>query len=88
VQPEPLSKDTKAPVGPAGTSKVPYTFKASQMPETKLAGGSVKIVDSTNFNASTGISMAQVTVEPGAIRYAFESILARCELLLNYVYSL
>ena len=68
---EPLSKGTKAPVGAAGNTKVPYTFKASQMPETKLAGGSVKIVDSTVFNASTGIAMAQVTVEPGAIRYEF-----------------
>ncbi|KAI0694598.1 Bicupin oxalate decarboxylase oxidase [Cytidiella melzeri] len=64
----PLPKDTVAPVGPAGTAKVPYTFKASQMAETPLAGGSVKIVDSTNFNISTTIAMAEVTVAPGAIR--------------------
>lgn len=53
------------------------------MQETKLAGGSVKIVDSTNFNASTGIAMAQVTVEPGAIRYAFGRIFERSGLLLT-----
>lgn len=36
---------------------------------TSLDGGSVKIVDSSNFPASTTIAMAEVTVEPGAMRY-------------------
>lgn len=40
------------------------------MQETQLAGGSVKIVDSTNFNVATTIAMAEVTVQPGAMRYA------------------
>ena len=47
---------------------MPYTFKASQMHATSLQGGSVKIVDSTNFNVSTTIAMAEVTIMPGAIR--------------------
>lgn len=68
-----LAKDTKAPTSAQGTSKTPYTFKASQMPETKLEGGSVKIVDSSNFNASTTIAMAEVTVEPGHVRYVIAS---------------
>ena len=65
---EPLAKGTKAPVGDAGTSKLPYVFHASQMKPTTLEGGTVKIVDSTNFNVSTTIAMAEVTIEPGAIR--------------------
>ncbi|KAI0346194.1 oxalate decarboxylase [Trametopsis cervina] len=65
---EPLAKDTKAPVGAAGTSKTPYTFKASQLEHTALEGGSVKIVDSSNFNISKTIAMAEVTVAPGAMR--------------------
>ena len=49
---------------------MPYTFKASQLEATPLAGGSVKIIDSTNFNISKTIAVAEVTVEPGAMRYA------------------
>ncbi|PSS05499.1 hypothetical protein PHLCEN_2v3781 [Hermanssonia centrifuga] len=53
---------------PQGNAALPYTFKASQMPVTPLSGGTVKIVDSTIFNVSTTIAMAEVTVEPGAMR--------------------
>ncbi|KAI0091324.1 oxalate decarboxylase [Irpex rosettiformis] len=58
----------KAPVGPAGTSKMPYTFHSSELEATNLAGGSAKIIDSTTFNISKTISFAEVTVEPGHIR--------------------
>lgn len=40
----------------------------SQMNVTQLSGGTVKIVDSTNFPIATTIAAADVTVEPGAIR--------------------
>ncbi|KIP11064.1 hypothetical protein PHLGIDRAFT_21943 [Phlebiopsis gigantea 11061_1 CR5-6] len=66
---DPLPKDTVAPASAQGISPTPYTFKASQLAATPLAGGSVKIVDSSNFNVSTTIAAAEVTVEPGAIRY-------------------
>ena len=69
---EPLGKDYKAPVGPAGTSTTPYTFKASQIKATGLAGGSAKIIDSTTFNVSKTIAAAEVTVEPGHIRYVLD----------------
>ena len=66
---EPLGKDYKAPVGPAGTSTTPYTFKASQIKATGLAGGSAKIIDSTTFNVSKTIAAAEVTVEPGQANF-------------------
>lgn len=38
------------------------------MKATDLDGGSVKIVDSHTFTISKTIAMAEVTVEPGAMR--------------------
>jgi oxalate decarboxylase/phosphoglucose isomerase-like protein (cupin superfamily) len=38
------------------------------MNATQLSGGSVKIVDSTIFNASKQVAVAEITVEPGAMR--------------------
>ena len=40
----------------------------SQMPATQLSGGSVKIVDSHLFNISKTTAVAEVTVNPGAMR--------------------
>ena len=60
--------DSDAPVSPYGTVPLPYTFAMSQMPATQLSGGSVKIVDSHVFNISTTTAVAEVTVEPGAMR--------------------
>ena len=41
------------------------------MKATPLEGGSAKVVDSSNFEVSKTIAMAEVTVEPGAMRYVF-----------------
>jgi oxalate decarboxylase/phosphoglucose isomerase-like protein (cupin superfamily) len=41
---------------------------------TKLNGGTVKIVDSSTFKVSTKIAVADVTVEPGALRELHVSI--------------
>ncbi|KAI0340405.1 oxalate decarboxylase [Trametopsis cervina] len=60
--------DSDAPSSPQGTSSQPYTFKASEMNATQLDGGSVKIVDSNTFAVSKTIAMAEVTVQPGALR--------------------
>ena len=38
------------------------------MPATQYSGGSVKIADSTVFNVATEVAVAEVTVEPGAMR--------------------
>ena len=43
-------------------------FPLSQVKATALDGGSVKVVDSTTFTVSTAIAVAEVTVEPGAMR--------------------
>jgi oxalate decarboxylase len=54
----------------ASTGKVPdsFAFYASQMQPTKVtAGGSVKIVDRSNFPA-TNIAAAIVTLKPGGLR--------------------
>ncbi|KAI1797166.1 oxalate decarboxylase [Ganoderma leucocontextum] len=53
---------------PQGQVPSPFIFKLSQVNATKLDGGSVKVVDSTTFPVSTAIAVAEVTVEPGAMR--------------------
>ncbi len=45
------------------------SFPLSQINVTQHTGGAVKIVDSTTFTVSTTIAMAEVTVNPGAMRY-------------------
>ncbi|KAF8754513.1 Oxalate Decarboxylase [Rhizoctonia solani] len=53
---------------PQGVSTLPYSFAASKANATKVAGGSVKVVDSRTFEVSKTIAMAEVTVEVGGIR--------------------
>jgi oxalate decarboxylase len=66
--PGPLEDDKKF-LGKFLETKNKYTFKMSEMqPTTTNTGGTVKIVDSTNFPVSTNIAAAQVTLKPGAIR--------------------
>ncbi|KAJ8462074.1 hypothetical protein ONZ45_g18066 [Pleurotus djamor] len=64
----PPADDAAAPVSPQGTVPDPFSFALSQVKATPLPGGSVKIVDSSTFKISKTIAMAEVTVEPGAIR--------------------
>lgn len=77
--------DAVAPSSPQGGIPNPYSYALSKVNATQLSGGSVKIVDSTTFTVrpqdfnpdrvsckeqvSTTIAAAEVTVEPGAIRY-------------------
>lgn len=60
--------DSDAPTSPYGTVPEPYTFAMSKLPATQYSGGSVKVVDSHTFNISTTTAVAEVTVEPGAMR--------------------
>jgi oxalate decarboxylase/phosphoglucose isomerase-like protein (cupin superfamily) len=53
---------------PNGQVPNPYAYNFSQVPVTPLAGGTVRIADSTTFKVSVTIAVAEVTVEPGAIR--------------------
>lgn len=59
------SEDIQSPYG-----KVPMTFKHELLnqPPIQMPGGSVRIVDSSNFPISKTIAAALVQIEPGAMR--------------------
>jgi hypothetical protein len=58
----------EAPSDPQGQIPEPFSYPLSKVNATQLNGGSVKIVDSTTFKISKRIAVADVTVEPGALR--------------------
>ncbi|KAK0481203.1 oxalate decarboxylase [Armillaria luteobubalina] len=60
--------DSLAPQSPQGTVPLPYSFALSKANGTQTSGGSYKVVDSSTFEISSTIAMAEVTVEPGAMR--------------------
>ena len=64
----PPPEDATAVESPQGQVPEPFTFALSQMKATELAGGSVKIVDSSMFKISKTIAVAEVIVNPGAMR--------------------
>jgi oxalate decarboxylase family bicupin protein len=64
----PPPPDAKAVDDPNGSPPEPFSFALSQVAGTKTPGGSVKVVDSRTFKVSKQVAMAEVTVEPGAIR--------------------
>ncbi len=65
--PGPLDQDRVA--GPQGASPTQYSFHMQAQDTLKqLAGGTVRIVDSSNFPVSKTIAMALVEVEPGGLR--------------------
>jgi oxalate decarboxylase len=64
--PPPIAVD--AVKSPAGKVPVKYSHRFLQQKPVKVAGGQVRIVDSTNFPAATTIAAALVEVEPGAMR--------------------
>ncbi|HEY9227507.1 MAG TPA: oxalate decarboxylase family bicupin [Gemmatimonadaceae bacterium] len=63
--PGPIAADAVA--SPAGKSE-DFVYRLKSQPPVKVAGGSVRIVDSRNFPASKTIAAAIVEVEPGAMR--------------------
>jgi len=64
---EPPADDATYP-DPQGQVPKPFSFPLSKVNPTRLSGGTVKIVDSSTFEISTTIALADVTVEPGALR--------------------
>jgi oxalate decarboxylase len=64
--PPPLSQD--AVVGPQGGVPNSFVFRMMEMAPRKASGGTVRVVDSTVFKASTNIAAAYVEIEPGAMR--------------------
>ena len=53
---------------PAGQVPSPFAYRFSQEPFTQTQGGSLKYADSSKFNVSTQIAVAEVHVAPGAMR--------------------
>ncbi len=67
--PGPVEDDRKAVGGAAVASKIDYTFRMKAMNPTKeTPGGSVRIVDSTNFHAAKTIAAGLFVMKPGALR--------------------
>jgi oxalate decarboxylase len=64
--PGPLLLDAVA--APAGAVPVAYSHLLSLQDPIRVAGGQVRIVDSTNFPAASTIAAALVEVEPGGLR--------------------
>ena len=63
-----LDDDQKAAAGELGQSASDFAFRTMEMSPTKSTkGGEVRIVDSSNFKATT-TTMALVTVHPGGLR--------------------
>ena len=76
---DPPSPNATAPEDPQGQVPNPFTFKFSAVQPTQYSGGTIKVADSTTFKAATSIAAAEVTVEPGALRYVFVCISAEAE---------
>src|SRR3954469_1156310 len=67
--PDSLEADQRAAAGEVGKSPNDFAFRTMAIPPTKqMKGGSVRIIDSRNFKASTAIAMAMVSVHPGGLR--------------------
>jgi oxalate decarboxylase len=64
--PGPLAAD--AVQSPAGSVPVSYTYRLPAQKPIKVAGGQVRIVDSSNFPAASTIAAALVEVDPGGMR--------------------
>jgi oxalate decarboxylase len=64
--PGPLASDVVQ--SPAGAVPVTYSHRLLAQEPIKVAGGQVRIADSSNFPAATTIAAALVEVEPGGLR--------------------
>ena len=64
--PGPLAADRVA--SPAGTAPMRYSHRLLAQEPVQAAGGTARIVDSSNFPAASTIAAALVEVEPGGMR--------------------
>jgi oxalate decarboxylase len=64
--PGPISSD--AVEAAAGTVPQSFSYRLPSQEPVKIAGGQVRIVDSTNFPAASTIAAALVEVDPGGLR--------------------
>ena len=66
--PIPPALETDRVSDPNGAVPEPFVFRMMEMAPTRVPGGTVRVVDSTNFKASQHIAAAYVEIEPGAMR--------------------
>ncbi|TCD65975.1 hypothetical protein EIP91_001967 [Steccherinum ochraceum] len=59
---------SEPPQDPQGQVPEAFSFAFSQLNATQYSGGTAKIADSTVFPIATSVAVAEVTVEPGAMR--------------------
>jgi oxalate decarboxylase len=64
----PESQESTAIHNPAGSVPMPYSHALADQLPLKVAGGLVRVVDSSNFPAASTIAAALVEIEPGAMR--------------------
>lgn len=64
--PGPIAADTVK--SPAGTVPSSFSYRLPAQEPIKVAGGQVRIVDSSNFPAASTIAAALVEIEPGGMR--------------------
>jgi oxalate decarboxylase len=64
----PPALESDAVRSPAGEVRQSFSYRLSGQDPIKVAGGQVRILDSSNFPASTTIAAALVEVEPGGLR--------------------
>ena len=64
--PGPLADDTVG--SPTGPVPVPYSYRLHAQKPIQVAGGQVRIVDSSNFPAAKTIAAALVEIDPGGLR--------------------
>jgi oxalate decarboxylase len=64
----PGSLAADAVASPAGTVPTSFSHRLRDQPPIRASGGTARIVDSSNFKASTTIAAALVEIAPGAIR--------------------
>jgi oxalate decarboxylase len=68
-EPGPLAADELAVQSTRGLPTHPFIFSLGSLPPARQTkGGSVQIADSRNFNVSTTVAAALVTVKPGGLR--------------------
>jgi oxalate decarboxylase len=65
---QPPTLDADRVEGPAGEVPRSFSHHLSGRTPTRLAGGNVRIVDSSTFHVSTTVAAAIVHVDPGALR--------------------
>ena len=62
------SPNATAVEDPNGQVPESYAYYFSQIEPTPLSGGTIKFADSSVFPIAQGVAVAEVTVEPGAMR--------------------